>query len=231
MIRSIDHDTADPESVAFSRDGNLLAAGGQDGSARIWNVATGMLVRTVRHYEPPKELPRSDVSSVAFSPDGNILATVGWDGNARLWNAESGSLVRVLPVGVTGYWGAFSPDGRLFATSGDTNNTTTTSRNLDPRPGKIRLWEVETGRLIRTLEGHSDAVHYVSFSPDGALLVSGGDDDTVRLWAVADGDLLDTVLMPATPGFKYGNVGVAFFPDGKSVLTASGAVRVWSIVH
>jgi len=231
LIRSIDHGTGDLQSVAFSPDGNLLATGGQEGSARIWNVATGTLVRTIRHYEPPKELPRSDVSSVAFSPDGNILATVGWDGNARLWNVASGSLLRVMPVGVIGYCGAFSADGRLFATSGDTNNANTTAPKRDSRPSKIRLWEVETGRLVRTLEGHADAVHFVSFSPDGTLLVSSGDDDTVRLWAAADGDLLDTVLMPATSGLKYGNVGVAFFPDGKSVLTASGAVKVWSIVH
>jgi WD40 repeat protein len=136
-----------------------------------------------------------------------------------------------MPVGVIGYCGAFSADGRLFATSGDTNNANTTAPKRDSRPSKIRLWEVETGRLVRTLEGHADAVHFVSFSPDGTLLVSSGDDDTVRLWAAADGDLLDTVLMPATSGLKYGNVGVAFFPDGKSVLTASGAVKVWSIVH
>jgi WD40 repeat protein len=65
---------------------------------------------------------------------------------------------------------AFSPDGRLLA-SGSEDNT-------------VILWDVETGKQIRTLEGHTGPVQSVAFSPDGRLLASGSGDGTVILWGV-----------------------------------------------
>uniref|UniRef100_UPI00351CDFEC WD40 repeat domain-containing protein n=1 Tax=Frankia sp. CIT1 TaxID=2880974 RepID=UPI00351CDFEC len=69
-------------------------------------------------------------------------------------------------------------DGSMIASGGD---------------GTVRLWEVATGRELRTLTGHTDWVWSVGFSPDGSMIASGGDDRMVRLWDVATGRELRTL--------------------------------------
>ena len=105
-------------AVAFSPDGQLVATGGTDGTARLWNVSTGQEIMKFTGHT-------SSVESVAFSPDGRTLATGsgrtlatgGYDKTARLWNVSSGQEIKRL----TGNFGdiysvAFSPDGTRVAT-------------------------------------------------------------------------------------------------------------------
>ena len=211
-------------AVAFSPDGMLLAsaagnlldraAGGGDGTVRLWNPATGLPVGA------PIQTGFG-LSGVAFSRDGKLLASAGGDGAVRLWDPATGRPVGAAiktgsgPNGLSGV--AFSPDGKLLASSGG--------------DGTVRLWDPATGRPVRAIL-HATSARYgvngVAFSRDGKLLASAGGDGTVRLWDPATGRPVRAILH-ATSARNGGVHGVAFSPDGSLLASADadGAVRLW----
>ena len=105
---------------------------------------------------------------------------------------------------------AFSPDGRLIASGSEDH--------------MVRIWQIETGRLVRRLEGHSSIVTAVAFSPDGGAVASASNDRTVRLWDARSGRLLRTLQ-----GHVYHVYAVAFDPRGKWLATASWdrTIHIW----
>ena len=88
----------------------------------------------------------------------------------------------------------------------------------------IRLWDVNKGELLRVLEGHTNRVSSVAFSPDGTTLASGSFDNTIRLWDVATGNQISPLRGHTGPVLS-----VAFSPDGKTLVSGSEdrTVRIW----
>jgi WD40 repeat protein len=120
-------------------------------------------------------------------------------------------------VVATGHWGrvtslAFSPDGSVLASGSQADST-------------IRLWELATGRELRTLTGHEFGISSLAFSKDGSLLASASSDRTIKLWEVASGRELRTV----TTYNRFAYV-VQFSPDGRLLATVGDdSVDLWEI--
>jgi WD40 repeat protein len=193
-------------SLAFSPDGKSLASGSWDGTAKLWDVASGKELRTLAYHQ-------MGVTSVAFSPDGRLLAVGSDDTTVSLWEVATGRMIRILDDhGSYVLAVAFSPDGRWLASS--------TSRT------KIKLWDVATGQEVRTLTGHAMAVYCLAFTPDGRQLVSGSRDSSIRFWEVPSGvmqrNLSAETKVSGPPGHEQFYVySMAFSPDGRTL--AAGA--------
>ncbi len=192
--------------LAFSPDGEFLAAGTGTGDIRFWDVGSNTPMLTCKGHT-------ECVTSIAFNINGSLLASSsGPDQTIRLWEVRNERCLKVLNEPGNPACIAFSPNGNLLASGSE--------------DGNIRLWEVSTGECLATLQGHTNEVWSVSFSPDGRILASGGPDSTVRLWEVKSGKCISILR-----GHANWVRSVAFSPDG--VLLASGSddstVRLWEI--
>ena len=209
-IRTVEEHSEAVLGATFSPDGEWILSGGDaSGTLHLWDADTGDLVR---RFDDNDEA----IFSVAFSPNGQyVLSGSGQSGTLKLWDTTTGEVVRVFDEGdwdsTYVFSVAFSPNGE-YALSGSDDMT-------------ARLWDVESGKLLRTFEGHSGLVIAVAFSPDGQYVLSGSSDMTVQLWKVEDGK-----LGYVFEGDAEGVNAIAFSPDGRYVLSGSKDedVKLWT---
>jgi WD40 repeat protein len=195
--------------VAFSPDGTRLATVSDDGSARLWDPRTGRALLELTGSMAP-------VRCLAFSPDGKRLFTIGFDRKVRLWDSHTGRQQREFvadpDVRVNFLSLALSRDGSRLATAA-----------IDG-PGRVRIWNADTGELLLELKKDNKRVDAVAFSPDGMVLATTSYDKTARLYDARTGEERRVL-----PGHNDHVVGVAFSPDGGRLATRTGdgTVRLW----
>ena len=133
-----------------------------DNTVRIWDVATGKLIKTVIRY--------SDlIWSIAISHDSKTLVCGSRDRTIQIIDLATGKIKRTLTKHTSAVWSvAISPDGNTLA-SGSSDNT-------------IILWDLKTGKVQKTLTGHTQDVLAASFSANGQKLVSCSRDQKIRIW-------------------------------------------------
>lgn len=111
---------------------------------------------------------------------------------------------------------ALSPNGQILASADSIKDKT------------IKVWDLRTGELRRTLAGHSDSVVSVAFSPDNHLLASGSKDKTIKIWDLNTGELLHTLA-----GHTSSVVAVTFRKDSQTLVSATKEriIEIWDLTR
>jgi WD40 repeat protein len=190
-------------TVAISPDGNRMATGGWDHTARVLEAATGRQLLTLRMG--------GAVYSVAFSPDGQRVVTAE-QAMSWVWDLATGrKLVGLAGHGDTVMSASFSSDGQRIVTCSYDKTA--------------KVWEAASGRELVTLKGHAGPIWCAAFSPDGQRIVTGSEDGSAKVWETASGKDLLTLR-------GDGNLilSVAFSPDGQRIVTGSSdhTASVWN---
>jgi WD40 repeat protein len=210
-------------STNWSPDGNLVAAGRfWSDEIWVWDYATGQLLQKLT---PPIGQADLGYNFVSFSPDGSKLAGAKFDTIAPVWDTKSWEVLYIIedhepPAEI---WSvAWSPDGsRLLTTSG--------SEESGAQDKTARVWDAETGEELLVLRGHTKAISYGFWSPDGRRIVTASTDNTIRIWDAETGEELLTLSPPPA---LYG-LFAALSPDGRYLATGglgtpTAIWRVWT---
>lgn len=234
-------------ALAWSHHGRHLLSGGKDRSARLWDVATEKMLRSLEGLN-------QDVRAVAFLSEMD-QAALGVGAGVRLWDTGTGRETMRL----TGHTAAVkcllaSPDGKRLYSAGEDRGIRAWElpggRNLqrlmkhtgevtalalhDPngplfsagRDQAIHLWDLRSGQVGRTIPAGGGAVLAMALSSDGRFLLTGHYDTLVRLWDVKTGRELRRFL-----GHKQMITAVAFLPEAQRFLSAGqdGTIRLWDL--
>ncbi len=224
--------------ISFSPNGSILASSGHywfrsppgsenwsvETRLHLWDVPTGSLLKTATQFE-------ARFRGSTFSPDGKLLAfgenAHNGTYSVKLWDLTSNE---ILYLGDHDQHNQFiftldfSPDGTLLASGCE--------------DGTIKLWNVTSRTLIRTLTEHADDVRSVKFSPNGQMLASACDDTSIILWNVSSGSVIRTLT-----GHNRKIFSVDFSNDDRLVSGEgeydeehfpsrihSAAIKIWDVI-
>lgn len=194
-------------SVAFSSDGTQVVTRNQDGTIRIWDRASGQILRTMWVHEDV-----SPTEAMAISPCGKRIASSS--GQALyIWNAETGERMFEMEGHDEAIRSVkYSPNGSQLVSGGDDKS--------------IRFWDGATGEVVAVWQASFGPVLCLDYSPNGQNLVSGHENGGLQVWNLGSRTQMPG---PILHGHTGSITGVSFSPNGQRIGTSSFdyTLRLW----
>jgi WD40 repeat protein len=197
-------------AVSFNEDNSMVYTASDDNTIKLWDIESQKMIKKFKKHTKL-------ISSFALSPDNKYL----FSGAYIFQLLKSGSGEEIYTSSYSSSGGhkspiisvCFSPNTQYIITGGSYGDNT------------IKVWLTETGKYLRTLNGHHGAVKSISVSPDNQLIASGSEDNTIKIWSLPDGKELRTL-----DGHSSSVNSVRYSSDGKYLLSGSsdGTVKIWS---
>lgn len=194
--------------MAYSPDGVVVCTGGEDGKLKLWNASSGFCYVTLEQSH------QAPVTAVCFA-NASVVLSASLDGTVRAHDLHRYRTFKTLttPTPVQFLSLAIDPSGEIV-----------TAGSMDPF--HIYVWNLQTGKLLDVLTGHTGPVSQLAYQSQGGTLASSSWDGSVKLWDLYKGNV-------PTESLQHNSdvVCVACRPDGKEVCsgTIRGLLSFWDV--
>ena len=211
--------------LATAFGGTCIVTGTSDGNVRLWDMVSGRCMRVFSCGGPT-------LSWIFTTPGTNRMITAFRFGNKKVWDLENGDCLATLsdhpgdPV--------YCNDDHLFCKQNWNVRSFFKGKGPDSKRSEVLVYEVDTGKRVRTFRIENSHIEYLAVSPDGGKVAAASDDQSVRIWDVTSAKLLHQSLRrlkwPMIAGFSPDNRSIVIgWTDRADVQDITGSGTSFSI--